>query len=61
LSAPASALAALSWMFRHSKMPWDPLLGARGRVILRHHGRTSGSLVIDDTDHPRSKSAQALA
>jgi hypothetical protein len=21
-----SSLAALSWMFRHSKMPWDPLL-----------------------------------
>jgi hypothetical protein len=31
------------------------------RVILRHHGITSGSLVIDDTDNPRSKSAKALA
>jgi hypothetical protein len=48
-------------MFRHSKMPWDQLLVASVRVILRHHGLTSGSLVIDDTDNPRSKSAKALA
>jgi hypothetical protein len=55
------SLAALSWMFRHSKIPWDHLLVASVRVILRHHGLTSGSLVIDDTDNPRSKSAKALA
>src|SRR5262245_11707224 len=55
------AMAALSWMFRHSKIPWEHLLVASVRVILRHHGITSGSLVIDDTDNPRSKSAQALA
>src|SRR5882724_13487479 len=55
------SLAALSWMFRHSKIPWAHLLVASVRVILRHHGITSGSLVIDDTDNPRSKSAKALA
>src|SRR5712691_971279 len=55
------SLAALSWMFRHSKMPWDHLLVASVRVILRHHGLTSGSLVIDDTDHQRAKAAKALA
>src|SRR5919106_4836583 len=55
------SLAALSWMFRHSKMPWDQLLVASVRVILHHHGITSGSLVIDDTDNPRSTSAQKLA
>jgi hypothetical protein len=55
------SLAALSWMFRHSKIPWDELLVASVRVILRPYGITSGSLVIDDTDNPRSKSAQALA
>ena len=54
-------LAALSWMFRHSKIPWDQLLVASVRVILRHHGITSGSLIVDDTDNPRSKSAKALA
>ena len=55
------AMAALSWMFRHSKMPWDHLLVASVRVILRHHGITSGSLIVDDTDNPRSKSAKTLA
>ncbi len=55
------SLAALSWMFRHSKIPWDYLLVASVRVILRHHGITSGSLVIDDTDNPRSKAAKTLA
>src|SRR5256884_8432871 len=55
------ALAALSWMFRHSKIPWEQLLVASVRVILRHYGLTSGTLVIDDTNNPRSKSAKALA
>jgi hypothetical protein len=55
------ALAALSWMFRHSKIPWDDLLVASVRVILHHHGLTSGSLLIDDTDNPRSKAAHTLA
>lgn len=55
------AMAALSWMFRHSKLPWDQLLVASVRVILRHHGITSGSLVLDDTDNPRSKAANKLA
>jgi len=55
------ALAALSWMFRHRKIPWDHLLVASVRVILRHHGITSGSLVVDDTDNQRSKAAKTLA
>src|SRR5438128_4324141 len=55
------SLAALSWMFRHSKMPWDELLVASVRVILRHYGLHSGSLVIDDTDNKRSKAAHTLA
>ena len=55
------ALAALSWMFRHSTMPWDALLAASVRVMLRYYGITSGSLVIDDTDHQRSKAAKTLA
>ena len=55
------SLAALSWMFRHSTIPWEDLLVASVRVILRHYGIISGSLVIDDTDNKRSKSAKALA
>jgi hypothetical protein len=43
------SLAAFSWMLRHRKLPWDDLLVASVRVILRHYGITSGSLVIDDT------------
>jgi len=34
---------------------------ARVQVILRHQGITAGSLVVDDTDNPRSKAAKALA
>jgi hypothetical protein len=55
------SLAALSWMFRHSKMPWEHLLVASVRVILCQYGITSGNLVIDDTDNQRSKSAKTLA
>lgn len=55
------SLAALSWMFRHAKIPWEYLLVASVRVALEHHGITSGSLVIDDTDKKRSKSAKTLA
>lgn len=55
------SLAALSWMFRHAKIPWEYLLVASVRVVLEHHGITSGSLVIDDTDKKRSKSAKTLA
>lgn len=60
-SLGSSALAALSWMLRPRKIPWDELLVASVRGILRHYGRHSGSLVIDDTDNKRSKSAQTLA
>ena len=55
------ALAALSWMFRHRKSPWDERLVAGVRVILRHDGLTCGRRVIDDTDNQRAKSAKALA
>ena len=55
------SLAALSWMFRHSKIPWDELLVASVRLILRHYGLSCGSLIIDDTDNKRSKAAKTLA
>jgi hypothetical protein len=60
-SLGTSSLAALSWMCRPSQLPWDKLLVASMRLILRHHDITSGHLVIDDTDHPRSTSARARA
>jgi hypothetical protein len=55
------SLAALSWMFRHAKIPWERLLVTSVRVVLEHHGITSGTLVIDDTDKKRSKAAKTLA
>jgi hypothetical protein len=55
------SLAALSWMFRQAKMPWESLFVASVRVILYHHGITSGSLVIDDSDKQRSTGATTLA
>ena len=55
------SLAALSWMFRHAKIPWELLLVASVRMLLRHYGITHGCLVIDDTDKKRSKSAKHIA
>lgn len=46
-SLGSSALAALSWMFRHSKIPWDALLVASGR----------GMLPIDVVEHLVSSDA----
>jgi hypothetical protein len=55
------SLAALSWMFRHAKIPWEPLLVASVRSILTAYGMTGGTLVIDDTDQKRSQAATTLA
>jgi hypothetical protein len=55
------ALAAWSWRLRPSKMPGDELLVARVRVIRRHSGIISGSLVMADTANKRAQAAQALA
>jgi hypothetical protein len=60
-SLGTSARAALSWMLRHRKIPWDERLGARVCVLLRHAGLTCGRLVLDDTDHTRAQSANTLA
>jgi hypothetical protein len=49
------SLAALSWMFRKSKMPWECLLQMSVRVMLGKYGITHGSLVIDDSDKKRCK------
>lgn len=49
------SVQALSWMFRNSKIPWDFLLTAGVRLLLKRFGITEGSLVTDDTDRKRSK------
>jgi DDE superfamily endonuclease len=55
------SLAALSWMFRHAKLPWEHLLVASVRSILTAYRITGGTLVLDDTDKKRSKAATTLA
>jgi hypothetical protein len=52
--------AALSWMFRKSKIPWQLLLQMSVHVILKRHRITEGCLAIDDTDKKRSKSTKRL-
>lgn len=52
--------AALSWMFRHAKIPWETLLVASVRLILKQYHLDEGLLVVDDTDKKRSKSAKRI-
>ena len=47
-------LAALSWMFRHSKLLWSLLLQVI-TIILRHYGIHEGVLAGDDTENQRAK------
>jgi hypothetical protein len=54
-------MAALSWMFRHSKIMWEALLPMSVGVILRSYGIREGMLVIDDSDKRRSKRTGKLA
>jgi len=53
-------IAALNWMFRKSKVPWDLLLQISVTVILRRYGITKGNIAIDDTDKKRSKSTSKI-
>jgi hypothetical protein len=53
-------IAALSWMFRQSKVPWAMLLQMGVRVILKRYGITKGVLATDDSDHQRSKKTPRL-
>jgi len=48
-------LAALSWMFRHSKLLWPILLHVAIMLILEKYGITEGELVGDDSDRQRAK------
>lgn len=55
------SLAGLSWMFRHSKVPWEQLLVISTRTILHRHGIKKGVLALDETDKKRSKSTKNIA
>jgi hypothetical protein len=54
-------VAALSWMFRKSRIPWGLLLQMSIVSILDRYGITEGALGIDDTDNKRSKSTKKIA
>lgn len=54
------SIAALSWMFRNSRINWNLLLHASLRVILNTYGIKEGVLVIDDSDKKRSKSTKRI-
>ena len=52
--------AALCWVFVHAGIAWDALLRASVETILREHGVTEGTLVIDDSDKKRSKTTTQI-
>ena len=54
------SLAALSWVFRRSKIPWELLLVMSVRVIFDRYGIKEGTLIEDDTDKRRSKSTTKI-
>lgn len=53
-------IAALSWMFRKSRIPWDLLLQISVTVVLKRYGITEGNIGIDDTGKKRSKSTKKI-
>jgi len=53
-------LAALSWMFRHSRIPWEMLFMLSVNHVLEYHGIKKGILGVDDTDRKRSKVAPRI-
>ena len=53
-------IAALSWMFRRSKLDWDKLLKQGISTILNKYDITWGCLELDDTERERSKNAKYL-
>ena len=52
--------SALSWMFRHSGLPWHLLLASSVSLVLDRLGLKSGSLDLDDTDHRRAKQTKTI-
>nr|WP_249060512.1 transposase [Desulfobacter hydrogenophilus] len=53
-------LAALSWMFRKSKISWDFILFASVKLIFKKFGITGGVLVFDESDRARSKTTKRI-
>lgn len=52
--------AQLSWMFRHSPVPWNALLHASSALLLRISKAAWGIISVDDSDHQRSKNTTRI-
>jgi len=52
--------SALSKMLRWSQIPWNRLLLASTRLIIARYNIKGGVLVIDDSDHQRSKNTTRI-
>jgi hypothetical protein len=53
--------AALSWIFRNAKIPWELLLHISVKVVLQRYGITEGCIGIDDSDKKRSKATKKIS
>jgi hypothetical protein len=53
-------IAALSWMFRESKINWNYLLLVSVTLILKHYDIKDGELVFDESDRERSKRTKRI-
>jgi hypothetical protein len=51
---------ALSWMMHHSRIPWSNLMKSAIGMIFELYKVAKVTLVIDDTDRPRSKVIRVL-
>lgn len=52
--------AALSWMFRRSKISWEKVFVASVRLILKQYDLDEAIVVVDDTSKKRSQSAKRI-
>jgi hypothetical protein len=53
-------LAAMSWMFRRSKIDWELLLHGGVKAVLKRYGIYKGILVVDESDKKRSKGVKRI-
>jgi hypothetical protein len=60
ISLGGYTLSALSWMFKHSKIPWESLLSGSVKLILRRYGISEGLLIGDDSDRARAKQTKRI-
>lgn len=54
------SLAAISWVFRKSRIPWELLVYMSVKTVLLRFNITEGVLVTDDSDRNRSKSTRRI-